>query len=55
MHGGGRGQPLSVPAPRGLQGLGLGLLTGFRRLQEVGRMKIELFADVVPKTAENFR
>ncbi|KAG8455642.1 hypothetical protein GDO86_001727 [Hymenochirus boettgeri] len=23
--------------------------------QEVGRMKIELFADVVPKTAENFR
>lgn len=24
-------------------------------LQEVGRMKIELFADVVPKTAENFR
>lgn len=34
---------------------------GHRRLiwalspQEVGRMKIELFADVVPKTAENFR
>lgn len=26
-----------------------------RHLQEVGRMKIELFADVVPKTAENFR
>lgn len=26
-----------------------------RPLQEVGRMKIELFADVVPKTAENFR
>lgn len=24
-------------------------------VQEVGRMKIELFADVVPKTAENFR
>ncbi|TRY99484.1 hypothetical protein DNTS_023009 [Danionella cerebrum] len=24
-------------------------------LQEVGRMKIELFADIVPKTAENFR
>uniref|UniRef100_A0A665USV3 Peptidyl-prolyl cis-trans isomerase n=1 Tax=Echeneis naucrates TaxID=173247 RepID=A0A665USV3_ECHNA len=23
--------------------------------QDVGRMKIELFADVVPKTAENFR
>uniref|UniRef100_A0A9J7XRY0 Peptidyl-prolyl cis-trans isomerase n=1 Tax=Cyprinus carpio carpio TaxID=630221 RepID=A0A9J7XRY0_CYPCA len=23
--------------------------------QEVGRMKIELFADIVPKTAENFR
>lgn len=23
--------------------------------QEVGRMKTELFADVVPKTAENFR
>ncbi|XP_039223397.1 peptidyl-prolyl cis-trans isomerase H isoform X3 [Crotalus tigris] len=23
--------------------------------QEVGRMKVELFADVVPKTAENFR
>ncbi|CAM9735167.1 unnamed protein product, partial [Bubo scandiacus] len=23
--------------------------------QELGRMKIELFADVVPKTAENFR
>ncbi len=23
--------------------------------QEIGRMKIELFADVVPKTAENFR
>lgn len=23
--------------------------------QEVGRMKIELFADVIPKTAENFR
>ncbi|KAM9211630.1 peptidyl-prolyl cis-trans isomerase H-like isoform 5-T11 [Leptosomus discolor] len=23
--------------------------------QEVGRMKMELFADVVPKTAENFR
>ncbi|MEE6483456.1 hypothetical protein FKM82_013556 [Ascaphus truei] len=23
--------------------------------QEVGRMKIELFADVVPKSAENFR
>ncbi|KAM9242558.1 peptidyl-prolyl cis-trans isomerase H isoform 2-T2 [Dugong dugon] len=23
--------------------------------QEVGRMKIELFADVVPKTSENFR
>uniref|UniRef100_A0A5F9CMC0 Peptidyl-prolyl cis-trans isomerase n=1 Tax=Oryctolagus cuniculus TaxID=9986 RepID=A0A5F9CMC0_RABIT len=23
--------------------------------QEVGRMKIELFADAVPKTAENFR
>ncbi|KAK2498210.1 hypothetical protein MC885_016230 [Smutsia gigantea] len=32
-----------------------GLLTVFRRSQEVGRMKIELFADVVPKTAENFR
>uniref|UniRef100_A0A8C8GVA7 Peptidyl-prolyl cis-trans isomerase n=1 Tax=Oncorhynchus tshawytscha TaxID=74940 RepID=A0A8C8GVA7_ONCTS len=28
------------------------LLTVF---QEVGRMKVELFADVVPKTAENFR
>ena len=24
-------------------------------LQEVGRIKFELFADVVPKTAENFR
>uniref|UniRef100_A0A3P8T7Q0 Peptidyl-prolyl cis-trans isomerase n=1 Tax=Amphiprion percula TaxID=161767 RepID=A0A3P8T7Q0_AMPPE len=24
-------------------------------IQDVGRMKIELFADVVPKTAENFR
>ena len=24
-------------------------------LQDVGRMKMELFADVVPKTAENFR
>ncbi|XP_018083404.1 peptidyl-prolyl cis-trans isomerase H-like [Xenopus laevis] len=23
--------------------------------KEVGRMKVELFADVVPKTAENFR
>lgn len=23
--------------------------------QDVGRMKMELFADVVPKTAENFR
>ena len=23
--------------------------------QDMGRMKIELFADVVPKTAENFR
>uniref|UniRef100_A0A6I8QKU2 Peptidyl-prolyl cis-trans isomerase n=1 Tax=Xenopus tropicalis TaxID=8364 RepID=A0A6I8QKU2_XENTR len=23
--------------------------------QEVGRMKVELFADIVPKTAENFR
>uniref|UniRef100_A0A3P8WZI1 Peptidyl-prolyl cis-trans isomerase n=1 Tax=Cynoglossus semilaevis TaxID=244447 RepID=A0A3P8WZI1_CYNSE len=23
--------------------------------QDVGRMKVELFADVVPKTAENFR
>lgn len=23
--------------------------------QDVGRMKFELFADVVPKTAENFR
>jgi len=23
--------------------------------QEVGRMKMELFVDVVPKTAENFR
>lgn len=39
----------------GLPGLGLGLLTVSRWLQEVGRMKIELFADVVPKTAENFR
>ena len=38
-----------------LRCLGLGLLTVSRRLQEVGRMKIELFADVVPKTAENFR
>ncbi|XP_051509787.1 peptidyl-prolyl cis-trans isomerase H isoform X5 [Myxocyprinus asiaticus] len=24
-------------------------------MREVGRMKIELFADIVPKTAENFR
>ena len=23
--------------------------------QDVGRVKIELFADIVPKTAENFR
>uniref|UniRef100_A0A803VQW7 Peptidyl-prolyl cis-trans isomerase n=1 Tax=Ficedula albicollis TaxID=59894 RepID=A0A803VQW7_FICAL len=40
---------------------GYGLEPGFSTLtwppspQEVGRMKIELFADVVPKTAENFR
>uniref|UniRef100_A0A3P9J2I3 Peptidyl-prolyl cis-trans isomerase n=1 Tax=Oryzias latipes TaxID=8090 RepID=A0A3P9J2I3_ORYLA len=27
----------------------------FHVCQDVGRMKIELFADVVPKTAENFR
>uniref|UniRef100_A0A671R106 Peptidyl-prolyl cis-trans isomerase n=1 Tax=Sinocyclocheilus anshuiensis TaxID=1608454 RepID=A0A671R106_9TELE len=27
----------------------------FYCFQEVGRMKIELFADIVPKTAENFR
>lgn len=46
--GGREGPPFVVPAPRGL-------LTVSRRLQEVGRMKIELFADVVPKTAENFR
>lgn len=26
-----------------------------KHLQEVGRMILELFADVVPKTAENFR
>lgn len=23
--------------------------------QDIGRIKIELFADIVPKTAENFR
>lgn len=33
----------------------LGRLTWPPSPQEVGRMKIELFADVVPKTAENFR
>ena len=43
------------PVRSGLHGLGLGFLNVSRRLQEVGRMKIELFADVVPKTAENFR
>lgn len=32
-----------------------GGLSWLLSLQEVGRMKIELFADVVPKTAENFR
>uniref|UniRef100_A0A3B3VTF5 Peptidyl-prolyl cis-trans isomerase n=1 Tax=Poecilia latipinna TaxID=48699 RepID=A0A3B3VTF5_9TELE len=31
------------------------LLLGSRTRTDVGRMKIELFADVVPKTAENFR
>lgn len=41
--------------PGALACLGLSLLTVYLRLQEVGRMKIELFADVVPKTAENFR
>ncbi|XP_067581866.1 peptidyl-prolyl cis-trans isomerase H isoform X6 [Pseudorca crassidens] len=49
-HVGGR-----VPCSGDLHGLGLGFLTVSCRLQEVGRMKIELFADVVPKTAENFR
>lgn len=49
------GSGLNVPARWGLHSFGLGLLTVFRRSQEVGRMKIELFADVVPKTAENFR
>ncbi|ELK31118.1 Coiled-coil domain-containing protein 30 [Myotis davidii] len=41
----GLGKPESefVPEPTELRGV------------EVGRMKIELFADVVPKTAENFR
>ncbi len=27
----------------------------FVNIQEVGRIKFELFADIVPKTAENFR
>lgn len=54
-HGGEEGSAAPVPARGGLHGLGPGILTISRRLQEVGRMKIELFADVVPKTAENFR
>lgn len=31
------------------------MITVFRSQQEIGRMIFELFADVVPKTAENFR
>lgn len=47
--GGGSGRELRWG---GVWGSGLSRLLS---LQEVGRMKIELFADVVPKTAENFR
>lgn len=49
------GSALGGPWPGRPSPVGLGFLTVSRRLQEVGRMKIELFADVVPKTAENFR